>query len=349
MVRQLVDIFRKFLGAVSERSEYVRDSKHAAYVFDTKGDGLIKTGYPRLRFQYFVNFVFNKQAIGQIFEDPNFTALVKRVDAPSISIDTQTLNQYNKKRIVQNRVNFNPIDLVFHDTVDSLTLKFWEAYYTHHFKDGDRKVEGGEVNKRFFANDIIAPEFDGNNFGVNLDRIQDQQYLLDRIEFFQVFGGRFKRIDLINPRIQSFTPDTFDYSDTTGLSEIRMSLAYEDVIYHDEIEELSQEDARRYENGDFREMSIFRRFSSLSPGKVIADIIRGDTSRVRRSAQQALRTVVGDVADTVVSGASSSVLGAFGDALPGPAKTVFDETVRELGVRRSIRQTGRDFAARLFD
>lgn len=56
---------------------------------------------------------------------------------PSFKIDTAPLNQYNRKRISQSKISFEPVKIVFHDVADGKTLKFWEMYYRYYFGDGN--------------------------------------------------------------------------------------------------------------------------------------------------------------------------------------------------------------------
>ena len=41
--------------------------------------------------------------------------LVKKADLPKFQIDTKTLNAYNRKNVLQTKINYEPVSLTFHD------------------------------------------------------------------------------------------------------------------------------------------------------------------------------------------------------------------------------------------
>lgn len=211
------------------------------------------------------------------YEKDIITTMVKSVTMPSMSIDTETLNQYNKKRISQSRIDYNPISITMHDSVEGRTLRLWEMYYEYYFKDGDafeKLGEGGgntegflgafleafsgrdtpKRNPREYENDIIKDKFN-DNYGYNLKRVGNHKYLIESIEIFQVHGGRFSRTEIIRPRVTSFTHDTLDYEDSSGLVELKFDFAYEGVVYANINDKLNSDELDRYRYGDFNELA----------------------------------------------------------------------------------------------
>ena len=65
-----------------------------------------------------------------------FNLLVESAQLPSFTLDTETLNMYNKKRIVQTKINYEPVEIIFHDDMAGLTTMLWESYYRYYFQDG---------------------------------------------------------------------------------------------------------------------------------------------------------------------------------------------------------------------
>jgi len=101
------------------------------------------TDVPRLKFQFVVEF---KTTLGIGSGDKNYREMIKdlslvvqSVELPSFQFDTQTLNQYNRKRIIQTKMNWNPISISFHDTRDNKWLNVWKEYMKFHYKDGREK------------------------------------------------------------------------------------------------------------------------------------------------------------------------------------------------------------------
>lgn len=99
---------------------------------------------PRVPFEYYINLRLNNVGTAATYIKNYFNTasyaqiapLVKTVEMPSFKIETTPLNQYNRKRLSQTKVTFEPVKVVFHDVADGKTLKFWEMYYRYYFGDG---------------------------------------------------------------------------------------------------------------------------------------------------------------------------------------------------------------------
>lgn len=123
---------------------YLRNSRHATYNFNQESQVLYRN-QPRFPFEYYLNINLNnlgtaRTFIQDYFNNPEYTQvmpLVKSVDMPGMKIETTPLNQYNRKRISQTKINYDPVKMVFHDVADGKTLKFWEMYYRYYFGDGN--------------------------------------------------------------------------------------------------------------------------------------------------------------------------------------------------------------------
>lgn len=288
-------------GGLFDQNVHLRDSRHAAEAYGYNKAAL-STGTPRFKFQYFVRINFNRdldtfvRAFLNREDQELITVAVKQVTMPSMQIASETLNQYNKKRISQTSIDFSPISITMHDTVDGKTLRFWEMYYEYYFKDGNAFEKndldgrgstdrgffetlfngpGGDgapgINKQEYANDIIADKFNDNQ-GYNLARVGNSKYLIDSIDIFQVHGGHFSRTAIVNPRITSFDHGTLDYEDTTGLVELKFDFAYESVVYANINEPLSDDELERYRYGDFWEMANLITIRAPRKGRKIEEI-----------------------------------------------------------------------------
>jgi hypothetical protein len=150
----------------------------------------------------------------------NFTLILERFDRPSIvftrvssvsaasySVDTQLMNQYNKKRVVQTRLNYEPITVSFYDTFDSEWHTLMRDYLSHYFNGGkgiDQRIsrEGSSTVDPNFETDL--------GFTPNADR-----YFFPRIVINQNgHAGLSRDTILINPTITNIQGDTLDYSDS---------------------------------------------------------------------------------------------------------------------------------------
>jgi len=244
---------------IGSKLYYEKSSQHASYNFGQKALSLFRN-QPRFPFEYYININLNnidtaKTFISDFFNTADLAQimpLVKTVDMPSMKIDTTPLNQYNRKRLSQTKIAYEPIKMVFHDVADGKTLKFWDMYYRYYFSDGN---EPGKNVAKSFPNpnredlgaqsdlstntngdkssiqNIVADALDNHNFGFNLPTVQNIRNLIQTIEIYQVHGGRFNQVTLVNPRISAFTHDMLNYSTGDKTLEITLMWEYEYAYY----------------------------------------------------------------------------------------------------------------------
>lgn len=314
----------------------LRDSRHAANLFGFTGTRL-NSGTPRHKFQFFINIRFNGAAggfvggfLGRGAQD-KVSALVKNVQMPGLNVNTETLNQYNRRKIIQTKIEPQNVGLTFHDTVDGKTLNLWEMYYEYYFKDGvaSRKLGGAGVSMARFPHDTVKPRFE-DDFGYNLERVRNTRQLINAIEIFQVHAGKFCQTTLVAPTITSFTHDQLDYADTTGLMEFRLDVMPEAIVYNNinqSLRSLGSDFVDRYRQGDFWAMSdILGTIPTNTPGRVLNDpapiapsgatmpqssglVSQAQQSRNVASVQQGLGELRDSIPGAVSSPTSTSVFG----------------------------------------
>lgn len=258
-------------GLLNGAGGYLRTSRHATKNFGLLSN-VITQNYPRHKFQYFVKINFNTEA--KSFVDSFLAAddqsmvfnLIKSVDMPSMNIDTTILNQYNKKRISQTKVNFEPISMSLWDVVDGKSLRLWEMYYMYYFKEGSTYSKlalntGRGLNKKEFNIDIITEQFN-NNYGFNLDRVGNNKYLIESIEIYQVHRAHFSKVELVRPRIESFNHDTLSFDESGGLMEFKLNFVYEDVIYANNNTALNEEELKVFQQSGYLDLTTAIRAST---------------------------------------------------------------------------------------
>jgi hypothetical protein len=229
-----------FLG-----SPYLRDYTHASKTFRTNS----YENAPKLKFLFHTYFEFNTAAYATA---PNFGILVKEVKLPSFTMQTEALNQYNRKRIVQTKIRYDPIEITFHDDNGNNTTSMWEAYYTYYYNDGTKPgqvLRGNRGNNRFFqetdgsivdynSNNIYTESNGGDDHGWGLSGGATNSNLT-KIPFFKnitIFGlnqHNFIAYTLINPMITNFAHDQYSYSEGSGIMQNRMTIDYETVVYNE--------------------------------------------------------------------------------------------------------------------
>ena len=97
-------------------NDYLRDYRHASKTFRTNG----YENSPRFKFLFHVYFNLNDsipalrngpQAVFGNNDTSTIGLLVKNIDLPKYQIDTEVLNQYNRKRIIQKKINYIAVSI----------------------------------------------------------------------------------------------------------------------------------------------------------------------------------------------------------------------------------------------
>ena len=230
-------------------SPYLRDFAHAAKIFRPGSYDLT----PKFKFLFHTFFDINPLAYDKnIGTGDNFGLLVKTVKLPSFNIKTHELNQYNRKRIVQTKINYDPINITFHDDGINTITKLWDAYYSYYYKDstnlrvfkGDTGSDvessepgGGASNQNYNVRNIYDGNLTGNNnWGYIGETYEGTQVKLPFFRNITVFGfnrHNFTAYTLINPMITKFDHDTYSYADGAGTMECKMDISYETVVYNE--------------------------------------------------------------------------------------------------------------------
>jgi hypothetical protein len=132
------DFLQGFFGANG-----LKDYSHASKTFRTNGYELA----PRQKFLFHVFFNINTgqiPALANVFGNGDIATvgmMVKTVQLPSYAIEVATMNQYNRKRLVQTKINYNPIQVVFNDDQGDLIRNMWYNYYSYYYKDPTQGYE----------------------------------------------------------------------------------------------------------------------------------------------------------------------------------------------------------------
>lgn len=153
----------------------------------------------------------------------------KACDRPSIRFRTRTLNQYNKKRVIQTGHDFNPIRISFNDTADGAAEAMFREYYSFYY--GDAK----NTSSTAWASDVIASTMNqgsgGWGFRAPSVTTAEMSYFFDTIQIYIFYNGMFDRYDIVNPKIREYSCDALEYGDPSGLLSINMTFDYEGLVF----------------------------------------------------------------------------------------------------------------------
>jgi hypothetical protein len=112
---------------------------------------------PKVGFLYYVVFNINPAAI----LDSKWSAqkksrevgvLVKRIDLPKFDIETEIVNQYNRKTVIQKGLKYMPISLDMHDDNSDITHDLWKNYYKFYYHDGNYDAVSTDFTPAEFTN-----------------------------------------------------------------------------------------------------------------------------------------------------------------------------------------------------
>jgi hypothetical protein len=137
------DFLKTFFG-----NDYLKDYTHASNTFRNNG----YENSPRLKLLFHVYFNINTAevpALRTIFSGTDSSTvglLVKNIELPKYTVQVDTLNQYNRKRLVQKKIDYQPIRAVFHDDGGDLIRNMWYNYYAYYYKDPNQQY-GGASNQ----------------------------------------------------------------------------------------------------------------------------------------------------------------------------------------------------------
>jgi hypothetical protein len=182
---------------------------------------------PRQKFLFYVNFeIDSTSARSTKFLDRHSREvglLVKTADMPKYTFDTITKNQYNRKRILYKMINYDSLNLTFHDDSAGVVNAMWSLYYGYYIQDRHNPLVAYNTDTYKPAGEKI------NNFRYGMDS-QIRAPFFKTINLYTMSRRRFLGYTLINPRIKSWQHGQGDYSVSDPM-ENQMTIEHEGVIY----------------------------------------------------------------------------------------------------------------------
>lgn len=197
------------------------DFAHAARLYNSNAFRLA----PKVKFLYHVVFNINPQAIKSPTFDTkkHITAinmLVKAVDLPKFKIQVDTSQQYNRKKQVQTKIDYDNINITFHDDNTGLTTLLWQLYYGYYYADS-------RTPNAFQRNSYKGEA--ANVFRYGLDNNSSVPFFTS-ITIYQMSRHYYQSYMLMNPIITSWQHDNLDNSSSDTVQNT-MQIGYEAVIY----------------------------------------------------------------------------------------------------------------------
>ena len=241
----------------------LKDYAHASKTFRTNGYELA----PRKKFLFHVYFNLNTAEIPtlrNIFsasEQAELGLLVKTIQLPNYTLDTEVLNQYNRKRIIQKKINYLPVSMSFHDDSGDLSRNLWYNYYSYYYKDANQQYlspsnQNGSIGQvanqpgfTYNSRDIYANNRPVNDWGYigegysqgyaggpstgsGGDQTSGKPPFFSDITIYGMDQHKWVSYVLINPLVKEWKHDQYNYSEGGGVMENSMTVEYETVKYY---------------------------------------------------------------------------------------------------------------------
>ena len=200
---------------------HLRDARHANQIYTAHNFAFA----PKTKYMYHVRFEtsqFSANTNTSKFQK-ELGVLVKSADLPSFRASVENKQQYNRKKNVQTRVDYQDCRIAFHDDNTGVTRALLEDYYRYYFMDAN-KVTGGletayQPRDKYFG--------DVPNYGLNNGKPNP---FFKSITIYQLARREWVAYTLVNPLLTAWDHGSVE-SSGTDFNENTITVAYEAVQY----------------------------------------------------------------------------------------------------------------------
>lgn len=227
---------------------------------------------PKVKFLYHVVFNLNPDCPATkqgSFKEQHVTSvgmLVKEVDLPKYKITVDTVNQYNRKKPIQTKLEYDPVQLILHDDNLGVSTQLWNLYYGYYNADTSHGGSTGSGNGQARSSNPLTGFLSGltasglgpnrspatggttnsttpaaftrnaykggqsNGYRYGLDNNQTAPFFTS-IQIFQLSRKTYQAFTLINPMISQWQHDRMMQSADSEVVQSTMTINYESVFY----------------------------------------------------------------------------------------------------------------------
>jgi len=246
--------FVNFLSGVFDGSGDMRDYQHASRLYVNNFYELA----PKAGWIYYVVMVVNPKIRGAITDTVRLGEfdtwynrykgtvglLAKSVDMPKFNIETEVMNQYNKKTVIQKRINYSPVSITFHDDMANVTTNLWKQYFQYYFADSITEEKSCRLSPSILPKYTDTKYNDYNpssDYHYGLNNKQSIPFFI-AVDIYQLYKRRFTSFKLVNPLIKEWGHDALDQSVGNKMLSSKMTIEYETVIYNtDPLNKITQD------------------------------------------------------------------------------------------------------------
>ncbi len=218
-----------FLKGFQDGLPGMKDYQHASRLYLDDNFKLL----PKQKFLFHVVFNLDESLFQSKFQQSErfeLNMLVKSAELPKYGYNLEEKIQYNKKMYTATRIQYEPVNIVFHDDHADTVNAFWKKYYEYTIADSigmnsDLAISNTKDDYYDFGDARTTTKF-----GLDTPKQRKKPYIKG-IEIFVLHKKRFTSMTLVNPVIGSFSHDNLDQADGAGIMSNTMQIFYETVIY----------------------------------------------------------------------------------------------------------------------
>lgn len=228
-INSIMPSINNFLKGFQDGLPGMKDYRHASRLYLDDNFKLM----PKQKFLFHVVFNTDETLFFNGFnnnEKYELNLMVKSADLPRYGMNLEEKIQYNKKMYAATRIQYEPVNITFHDDHADTVNAFWKKYYEYHIADSvamnsDLQISQTKDDYYDFGNTRKITKF-----GMDTPAVRKKPYLRG-IELFVLHKQRFTSMTLVNPVIGSFAHDNVDQTQGNGILSNTMQVFYETVIY----------------------------------------------------------------------------------------------------------------------
>jgi len=215
----MAGFFNQFLRQLGTGDE-IRDWQHASRTFV---DSLYRLS-PKIGSVYHV-FMDLNPVVSQVDQNSQIELgmMAKSVALPRFTVQTKTYNAYNRKNIAQEKINYDPLSITFHDDSADVVRNFWYGYYAYYYRDADHQEPIYNQDHKYKKRQV-------QNWGFTPLSTNGTPNYINSIRVYSLHQKSFSSYNLIRPTITNFQHGQHTSGEYTPL-EHTMTVAYEAVQY----------------------------------------------------------------------------------------------------------------------
>jgi hypothetical protein len=173
--------------------------------------------------------------------------LCHTVEGPKFQIQQDVMNQYNRKRIVNRKIDYDPVSVRMYDTIDGLGLRFAKLLYEFEFQNARlyKKTHKDNDNNKTMGKYSFRPENERANYNESIIGTEEQflsqhnfgliakpghsHRIIKSIDLYQLAGKLYSKARMVHPRLSRFDMDQMDYS-SSAVTNVSLSFQYENLV-----------------------------------------------------------------------------------------------------------------------